>query len=68
MPSWRSKSTTELIHHLLNAVAHHEDVWGMNKKVMNERHILFQEDQDTYIKTMLETVVDSNMPKGTHHS
>ena len=32
-------------------------LWGMDKKMMNERHILFQEeDQDTYIQTMLESV------------
>ncbi|MCS6295368.1 MAG: DEAD/DEAH box helicase family protein [Nitrospira sp.] len=33
-------------------------LWAMDKKVMNERHILFQEeDQDTYIKSMLETAL-----------
>lgn len=33
-------------------------LWGMDKEAMNERHILFQEeDQDTYIQTMLRDVV-----------
>lgn len=32
-------------------------LWGMDKKAMNERHILFQEeDQDTYVQTMLREV------------
>jgi hypothetical protein len=32
-------------------------LWGMDKMAMNERHILFQEeDQDTYVQEMLEQV------------
>lgn len=37
--------------------------WEMNKKAMNERHILFQEeDQETYIQTMLESILAPIMP------
>jgi hypothetical protein len=33
-------------------------LWGMDKPAMTARHILFQEeDQDTYIRAMLETLV-----------
>jgi hypothetical protein len=32
-------------------------LWGMNKPEMAARHIMFQEeDQDIYVKTMLESV------------
>ena len=32
-------------------------LWGMDKPAMKARHILFQEeDKDTYVKTMLESV------------
>jgi hypothetical protein len=32
-------------------------LWGMDKNAMNERHILFQEeDQDTYVQVMLDQV------------
>ena len=32
-------------------------LWGMDKAAMKKRHILFQEeDKDTYVRTMLETV------------
>ncbi len=38
-------------------------LWGMDKKVMNERHILFQEeDQETYVGTMLETALADDLP------
>lgn len=37
-------------------------LWGKDKKEMNERHILFQEeDQDTYIKSMLETALTTHV-------
>ena len=37
--------------------------WGMDKNAMNERHILFQEeDQDTYIKMMLENILTPVVP------
>ena len=33
-------------------------LWGMEKAEMQERHILFQEeDKDTYVRTMLESVI-----------
>lgn len=38
-------------------------LWGMDKKAMNDRHILFQEeDQDTYIKMMLENILTPVVP------
>lgn len=38
-------------------------LWGMDKKAMNARHILFQEeDQDTYIQTMLKSILASFVP------
>jgi hypothetical protein len=38
-------------------------LWGMDKKAMNDRHILFQEeDQETYIQTMLESILAPVMP------
>lgn len=40
--------------------------WGMDKNAMNTRHILFQEeDQDTYIKSMLETALVGDVTTGT---
>ncbi len=37
--------------------------WGMDKEAMNKRHIIFQEeDQDTYIETMLESILASFVP------
>jgi hypothetical protein len=31
--------------------------WGMDKRAMAARHILFQEeDKDSYVKTMLDSV------------
>ena len=36
--------------------------WGMDKPAMLARHILFQEeDKDSYVKAMLETVFASRM-------
>ncbi len=38
-------------------------LWGMDKNAMNRRHILFQEeDQDTYIQTMLESILLPAVP------
>lgn len=38
-------------------------LWGIDKNAMNERHILFQEeDQDTYIQTMLESILAPVVP------
>ncbi len=38
-------------------------LWGMDKNAMNTRHILFQEeDQDTYIQTMLESILAHIVP------
>lgn len=38
-------------------------IWGVEKKAMNERHILFQEeDQETYVSTMLETALADDLP------
>lgn len=39
-------------------------LWGMDKNAMNARHILFQEeDQNTYIQTMLENILAAAVPK-----
>lgn len=41
-------------------------LWGMNKKSMNDRHILFQEeDHDSYIRTMIDKVFTNGVPTGT---
>ena len=41
-------------------------LWGMDKKSMNDRHILFQEeDQDSYIRSLLETALVCNMATST---
>lgn len=38
-------------------------LWGMDKKAMNERHILFQEeDQETYVNSMFETALAGDVP------
>jgi hypothetical protein len=38
-------------------------LWGMDKNAMNARHILFQEeDQATYIQTMLESIMVPAVP------
>lgn len=38
-------------------------LWGMDKNAMNARHILFQEeDQETYIQTMLESILVPVVP------
>lgn len=37
------------------------DYWGMSKKDLEDRHVLFQkEDKNTYVEAMLDRILDSN--------